>query len=319
MTRLFKRLFAFDAWIPFVVASHASAQNTPLATSKKILHVAQLTLHPVPIPGGVLAPNIAKKGICLQHYAYPGLWFLAFNMNDPVVGGMTPAHVALRRAIGLAIDSQAAIDTAMYGAGTPANGVVPPGIAGHDAAFRTDVYSLNLPRARALLDTFGYVDRNFVGWREDPAGKPLTITVINQAEPRMVPRDELYARAFASIGIRLVFDRVIAEERYKSMQSGKCQVGLDAWNMEFPDAEDFYIILSGKTVGMTNTSQWVNTEFDALYERSNRMADSPERNALYRKMDRIVFTYAPVMCIYICNAPPSVSRGCKAMCRTPST
>lgn len=64
---------------------------------------------------------------------------------------------------------------------------------------------------------------------------------------------------------------------------------------------------------------WINTKFDALYERSKRMADSLERNALYRKMDRIVFTYAPVMCIYICNAPPSVSRGCKAMCRTPST
>ncbi|MBC7622555.1 MAG: hypothetical protein H7232_04125 [Aeromicrobium sp.] len=250
---------------------------------------------PGAIPGGVLAPNLVKKGIRLQHYAYPGLWFLAFNMNDPVVGGVVPARVALRRAIGLAIDTQAAINIAMYGAGSPANGVVPPGIAGHDSTFRTDVYSLDLPRARALLDTFGYIDRDGDGWREDPNGKPLTITLLNQAEPRMVPWDELYARAFASIGIRLVIDRVIAQERYKAMQAGKYQVGLDSWNMDFPDAEDFYIILSGKTIGMTNTSQWINAEFDALYEKSKRMADSPDRNALYRRMDRIVFAYAPII------------------------
>jgi ABC-type transport system substrate-binding protein len=270
-------------WLSFLSGEIDTLDNIPVF------------FRPGAIPGGVLAPNLVKKGIRLQHYAYPGLWFLAFNMNDPVVGGVTPAHVALRRAIGMSIDAQAAIDIAMYGGGTPANGVVPPGIAGHDASFRTDVYSLDLPRARALLDTYGYIDRDGDGWREDPNGKPLTITLINQAEPRMVPWDELYSRAFASIGVRLVIDRVIAQERYKAMQSGKYQVGLDAWNMDFPDAEDFYIILSGKTVGLTNTAQWVNAEFDALYEKSKRMTDSPERNALYRRMDRIMFAYAPVI------------------------
>ncbi len=270
-------------WLSFVSGELDTLDNIPVF------------FRPGAIPGGVLAPNLAKKGIRVQHYAYPGLWFLAFNMNDPVVGGTSAERVALRRAIGMSIDAQAAIDIAMYGAGSPANGVIPPGIAGYDPNFRTDVYSLDLPRARALLDTFGYRDRDGDGWREDPAGKPLTITLLNNAEPRMVPWNELYARAFASIGIRVVIDRAIAQERYKLMQSGKYQVGLDAWNMDFPDGEDFYIILSGKTVGMTNTSQWVNAEFDALYEQTKRMRDSPERNVLYRKMDRIMFAYAPVI------------------------
>ena len=260
-----------------------------------VLNNIPVFFRPSAIPGGTLAPSLVKQGIRVQHYDFPALWMFAFNMRDPVVGGANPEQVALRRAIGLAIDNRAGIDIAMYGGGTLANGLVPPGVPGHDANFRTDAIMLDLARARALLDTYGYVDRDGDGWREDPKGRRLVIEVLSTAEPRFVPWDELYARAFASIGIRMVLSKEHGQERYQRMILAKYQVGLDSWNMDFPDGEDFYIIVWGKTVGMTNPSQFQNAEFDALFEASRKLPDSPKRNALYRKMDRIIFTQLPVI------------------------
>ena len=37
-----------------------------------------------------------------------------------------------------------------------------------------------------------------------------------------------------------------------------------------------------------NHSNYVNAEFDAMYERALGMADSPERTALYRRMAELV-------------------------------
>jgi oligopeptide transport system substrate-binding protein len=146
-----------------------------------------------------------------------------------------------------------------------------------------------------LLDTYGYRDRDGDGWREDPSGKPLVLEVLTQSEPRFVPWDELYARAFASIGIRIALSKEHGQERYKRMILGKYQVGLDSWNLDFPDGEDFYVIVWGKTVGLTNTAQFVDAEFDRLFEHSRKLLDSPERSALYRKMDRILFAQMPVI------------------------
>jgi ABC-type transport system substrate-binding protein len=270
-------------WLAFVSGDLDILNNIPVA------------YRPGAIPNNQLAPNLQRQQIRLQHYAYPAVWFTSFNMNDPVIGGYTAERIALRRAISLAFDHRASIDIAMYGGGTPAHGVVPPGIAGYDAGFRTDVFTLDLPRARALLDTFGYIDRDGDGWREDPQGLPLKLEVLTQPEPRFIPWDELIIKALTSLGIRSDIKKVHAAENIRLRQAAKFQVSLDAWNMDFPDGEDFYIILAGSSAGFANNSQFALPAFDALFEKSRRLRDSPERNAIYRQMDRLAFAYMPVM------------------------
>ncbi len=270
-------------WLAFVSNDLDVLNNIPVA------------YRPGAIPNNRLAPALQRQNIRLQHYAYPGVWFTSFNMKDPVVGGYTPERIALRRAISLAFDNRAAIDIAMYGAGTPAYGIVPPGIAGHDPGFRTDVFNLDLPRARALLDTFGYIDRNGDGWREDPQGKPLELEVLTQPEPRFIPWDELMVKALNHLGIRSSIKKVHAAENIRLRQAAKYQVSLDAWNMDFPDGEDFYIVLAGTSAGFANSSQFALPAFDALFEASRKLRDGAERNALYREMDRLSFAYMPTM------------------------
>ena len=51
-----------------------------------------------------LKPAFADKGVRLYRQVEPSMSFFFFNMDDPLVGGYTPAKIALRRAISLAYD-----------------------------------------------------------------------------------------------------------------------------------------------------------------------------------------------------------------------
>jgi ABC-type transport system substrate-binding protein len=66
-------------------------------------------VRPVPVefiamamPGGRLAPNLARAGVQVRPDEVAWITYTTFNMNDPVVGGYTPEKIALRRAIGMA-------------------------------------------------------------------------------------------------------------------------------------------------------------------------------------------------------------------------
>ncbi len=59
--------------------------------------------------------------------------------------------------------------------------------------------------AKALLDKFGYVDRDGDGWRELPDGKPLTIVMASTPTGRDRERDELWKKNMTAIGIRIDF------------------------------------------------------------------------------------------------------------------
>ena len=40
---------------------------------------------------------------------------------------------------------------------------------------------------------------------------------------------------------------------------------------------------------------WALPAFDALFEKTKRRRDGPERNALYRQMDKLAFAYMPIV------------------------
>jgi ABC-type transport system substrate-binding protein len=246
-------------------------------------------------PNGHLAPHLARQGVVYQTYVYPAIWFDSFNMRDPVVGGYTPERVALRRAIALAFDRRQAIDIIFNGGALPANGVVPAGVAGHDEHASTDVFDHDLPRAKALLDLFGYVDRDGDGWREAPDGRPLTITFSSPAQPRFRPWDELWEKAFRELGLHMNLQKLHQTDLTKLLMEGKHQLAMNAWNMDYPDGEDFFVLLYGRASGSANQSFFELPEYDRLYDEARALLDSPERNRIYRQMDKLTFAYMPMV------------------------
>jgi oligopeptide transport system substrate-binding protein len=245
------------------------------------------------LDNGKLKPALAAKGIRHELLLRPNTWWAYFNMEDPVVGGYTPEKIALRRAIGMAFNIDEFIRVLFTGRAVPAQGPVPPDIAGYDPGHKTQAQVYDPAAARALLDRFGYKDRDGDGYRELPDGKPLIIEHWSTPTSRGRQVDELWKKNMDAIGVRMVFKKDKLPELRKMARAGKLQMRNDGWNADYPDAENFMQLLYGPNVGQSNDSRFKLPEFDRLYEEARKLPDSPERTKLYDRMTDLVIAYAP--------------------------
>jgi oligopeptide transport system substrate-binding protein len=252
----------------------------------------------VGMPGGELAPNLAKKGIRATPDEIAYVTYTTFNMLPEVdgrpnpVGGYSPERVALRRAIalGFRIEDQVAIldKHQSVRAGSP----LPPSVVGADPRFHGA--PSDPARAKALLDLFGYVDRDHDGYRENPDGSPLSFDHASVPTQRERPRNELWKRSMDDIGIRVTFHKVekLPELRTQA-QLGKVQSFSYGWIADYPDGEDFLQLFWGGSLGQANYAMFDLPEYNALYEKAKRLPPGAERDALYTRMVKLVLAYVP--------------------------
>jgi ABC-type transport system substrate-binding protein len=245
------------------------------------------------LDNGKLKPTLAAKGIYHELLLRPNTWWAYFNMEDQVVGGYTQEKIALRRAIGMAFNTDEFIRVLFRGRAVPAQGPIPPDIAGYDPGHKTQAQAYDPAAARALLERFGYKDRDGDGYRELPDGKPLVIENWSSPTSRAREFDELWKKSMEAIGIRMVFKKDKVPELRKMARAGKLQMRQDGWNADYPDAENFMQNLYGPNIGQTNDSRFKLPEFDRLYEAAKKLPDSPERTKLYDRMTDLVVAYAP--------------------------
>jgi len=248
---------------------------------------------PITIPGGRLAPNLARRGIRLSRFVEPDVTYTYFNMDDPVVGGYTKEKVALRRAVSLAYDTQAEISILLKDQAIAAQTPIPPGVAGYDPGLRSPLGEYDPARARALLDYYGYKDVDGDGYRELPDGRPLELEYASTTATRDRQFDELWKRCMDAIGIRMKFRKAKWPDLLKESKLGRLQMKGSAWSADYPDGDNFLQLLYGQNAGQANDARFKLPAFDRLYERAKRLPDSPERNGLYRDMARYVIAYAP--------------------------
>jgi ABC-type transport system substrate-binding protein len=96
--------------------------------------------------------------------------------------------VALRRAIALAYDGDAYVRHVLGGFGMRAQSTLVPHTSGYDPAYKSEMSDFSPAKAKALLDLYGYVDRNGDGWREQPDGSPLVLVMATHVQPARPPR-----------------------------------------------------------------------------------------------------------------------------------
>jgi ABC-type transport system substrate-binding protein len=244
-------------------------------------------------PNGKIAPNLARQGITLQRYVNSDVAMSYFNMEDPLVGGYTAEKVALRRAIALAYDIDAEIRLIRRGNAIPAQASMSPHTFGYDPAFRTDQSSHDPARAKALLDVYGYVDRDGDGWREQPDGKPLVLTMSTEPQQSNRQYDENWLKSMTAVGLRIRFESAQWPEHYKASRAGKLQMWFLGGTATQPDAQGDLETMYGEALGEANLARFKRPEFDAIYRRMLNMPDSPERAALFKKASEIVVAYMP--------------------------
>ena len=244
-------------------------------------------------PNGRIAPNLARRGIRLDRVVNPDRTLYYFNWEDPLVGGTSPEKVALRRAIRLATDVEREISTVRRGQAIPAQSVIAPGTWGYDPKLKLENSDYDPARARALLDMFGYVDRDGDGWREQPDGRPLVLRYASQPDEISRQFDELWKKNMDAVGIRLEIERGQWPEQLKQARAGQLMIWQLGYSAASPDAQDGLQILYGPASGGQNLSRFRDERFDELYRRMQALPDGPERLALMREAQRIVDALAP--------------------------
>jgi len=239
---------------------------------------------------GSLLPEFAARGIRLERATELAVTFAYFNMEDPVVGGYAPEKVALRRAICSAYNLPDEIRVIRNGQALPATQPLPPDVEGHVRGYK-GLSPYDPATARALLDKFGYRDRDGDGFRELPDGRPLTIHQLSFVGAVYRQYDELWQRSLRDVGIRMDFQIQTFPEGFKAAHAGQLQFSSFGWNGDISD--DFMRLFYGPYAGAGNLSRFRNADYDALYDKSRRTPDIAERNRLYETMTRIVSAQAP--------------------------
>ena len=245
-------------------------------------------------PNGKVAPNLAKKGIALHQEVATTTAYTYFAMEHPLVGGYEPHKVALRRAIALAYDTQREIDLVRRGQALPPQTILPPGLPGYDKTLKSEMSDHDMARAKALLDMYGYVDKDGDGWREQPDGKPLVLEYAT--EPSQVARQiqGLWQKSMNRVGLRIDFRIGAWQENIKASRAGKLMMWGTGWAAAIPDATYFLDVLYGPNKGQSNHARFDLAAFNEINRKQRVMPDGPEREKLVQQALKLSLAYMPI-------------------------
>ncbi len=251
-----------------------------------------------------LTDAMREKGIQLQTAVTASVFYMGFNMLDPVVGGDSRRARLLRRAISIAMDFEEYISIFNNGRGVAAQGPIPPGIFGNDGGIEginPYVYDLidgrarrkPVEEARRLLAEAGYP-----GGRDAKTGKPLILYYdTTSAGPDGKARLNWMRKQFAKLDIQLVIRASDYNRFQEKMRKGTGQIFMWGWNADYPDPENFLFLLYGPNgkveQGGENAANYSNPEFDRLFVQMKNMENGPERLRIIDRMVEILRRDAP--------------------------
>lgn len=248
---------------------------------------------------GKLADSLVQQGIQLHSMPTLRIGYIGFNMDDPVVG----TNKKLRQALSCGFESKAWEKFYNNRIRRP-NGPIPEGLPGYDPS--PSPYDFNLEKARSLLAEAGYP-----GGQDPATGRRLQITIESGRadDPEARQSLELVTAFFERIGVVLLTSFNNGPTFYDKLDRRQAQLYALSWLGDYPDAENFLQCFYGANSSPgPNHSNYVNPEFDRLYEKARSMQDTPERTELYRTMAAVVvedcpwiFTSQPIS--YVLHSP----------------
>lgn len=241
-------------------------------------------LAPKAILDGKLRPELAARGVQLSRQVDPEITYYYWNMQDPVVGGMAKEKIALRRAIAMAHDVDEEISKVWNGQALRLDYPIPPGVVGHDPAYRS-LLQFDRVLANKLLDRYGY-RKGKDGWRTLPDGKPLAIRYTSRNEASGVLLAEIWRKTYTALGIRMSNDRMILNDLLAAEKQCKVQSRNFQWVADYPDGDNFLQLHYGPNVHQNNAACLADPHIDAWYAASRKMAAGAERDLLFHRIAR---------------------------------
>ena len=254
--------------------------------------------------GATLTESMTEKGIKLQTLVEASIFYMGFNMLDPVVGGDSERARKLRQAISIAVDYEEFISIFRNGRGVVAQGVIPPGIFGYtDEKEGINSYNYDwkadkperkkIEAARHLMEEAGYLNG------VDPKTKEALILYFDTASVSSDDRPTMnwYRKQFEKLGIKLVVRGTDYNRFQEKMRTGNEQIFVWGWNADYPDPENLFFLLYGPNskvkYGGENAANYQNPEFDKLFQKMRNMDNSEQRYQIIQQLQEVVRHDAP--------------------------
>lgn len=236
-----------------------------------------------------LSPEMKARGVRLEKSVIPAVYYLGFNMEDPVVGRAGGERArGLRQAMSMAIDVEEWLRLFTNGRGIAAQSPLPPGIFGYDPDYRNPYRRVDLERAREILRAAGYPDGIDL-----KTGKPLRLsfdTPDTSAQGKL--RFEFYVAAWRRIGIDVEIKATNYNQFQEKVRNGAYQIFQWGWVADYPDPENFFFLLWSEMAASRNqgpnSANFSDRRFDELFLQMKSRENDGERLRLIREMRGIL-------------------------------
>jgi ABC-type transport system substrate-binding protein len=239
---------------------------------------------------GRLSPEMAARGMELVKSVDPDVFYMGFNMADPVVGSKGGDRSRkLRQAMCLAVDVDEFKRVFNNGRGVLANSPVPPGIFGYDASYSNPYRGPDVARAQQLLAEAGYP-----GGIDPETGAPLKLTFdVGDTSTRTRVQMQYWVDAWKQIGLDVSIEATDYNRFREKTREGSYQIFQWGWIADYPDPENFLFLLYGENAsrrnpGAPNTANFENERYDALFREMKDLPNGERRLALIREMQAIL-------------------------------
>ena len=229
-------------------------------------------------PDGTLSEELQARGMTLFGSPIMQVSYIGINMRDELLG----KNRKLRQALNCAFDFPV-WRRFLNNRVEACDGPVPPGVNGRlETPFP---YAFNLEKAKRLMAEAGFPDGI------DPKTKKrVTIQLaIGHATQSAREQAELLQSFYEKIGVRLEPQFMTWAAYLKAVSDGHVSLFMLGWVGDYPDAENFLQLFHSKNVSPgANHSNYVNPEFDRLYDAAMAAKTPAERDAFWKKAQEIV-------------------------------
>ena len=239
-------------------------------------------------PDRKLTPEMTARGIEMCVAPALDTAYLGFNMEDPIVG----KNRFLRQAMMAAFDRERWVRF-QNGRVTPAMGPIPPAMRVSD--HNESLFPFDLERARSLMIQAGYP-----GGKDPVTGRRLEMVLeLGSGESETREMAEVLASFMERIGIVLVPSFNNWPSFLKKLEQKQAQLFYLSWMADYPDPETFLQLFYGPNITPgANRCNYVNPDFDRLYEKAGTLPDGSGKKEVYAQMEQIVKTDCPWMFLH---------------------
>ncbi len=226
---------------------------------------------------------IERPDLTLDEVTSFNVGYLGFNTARPPFN-----NKLVRKAISLAINKEAILETIYFGKADKANTIIPPTSWAYDKTLPEQEYSVS--KAVRLLNQAGYPD----GFAMNIWAMPVQ----RSYNPDALTMAKLIQGDLQKIGVNVTITSNYEWSMFlKLVAEGEHQAVLLGWSADHPDPDNFLTPLLSCASALKGNSRtfWCNQQFDELIHNALETSDLTKRKAYYAQALRIIADEAPLV------------------------